>query len=1584
MNGVVESKITSSTLLSSSSIRTSDVSQKYAGMIELSTYKKTRNALFQLFDYVGQTAPSFYGLRTVCSIWRIIQYFGPTFVPRYYEFWGKGTVMNTLANILSVFSHILPGSIRDFTASYMLLAYIVIFLIAYIGLLASSLYFTKNAKLPKIVPAVISVFMATIGYLFQPIAITFAFETIGRMITRSDEFVNPFNIVVVILTFVVLAIYLWMFSTVYSVTITFKPDSLQVTIPSVQVLIIFATLVINGLIGLASELTKYPRLAITGVTAILCFVFISFLFQKGGLVSRNYEKALGASSFAEGILFIVVIVYEIIGIRGSEVIIFIVLGVWLISFFLFHWYFERRALRFINILDMIEDDPENFQLIKSPTQLEGIAVNGFRFAHPVCLSWQLFKLGIERWPQNVDIWLLFAKMTAIYPEETQQLNWISLGMSQNKLKGSLAKHTMQQIGSIIKQRETNLIPELKSKIDKVAKQVQGTKHKVRYIWDLIIQGNIKELEVVISRAYHAIDHCEADFLHLIRQFPNSRFVARSYARFLRDVVADHAGHKVWAQNVSLLQRGISVFPDKAHELGLRAFPLLPKTLDAHVAVQATQGMVTDDTLTQDIDGDDEQAAIDAEVRMSVRESINKLVIPSFRTARIIRVISFFILYFVPVIFLCVYLNVYINSLTYPLNFMFTLSKLRTELLQLVGVGFHFVCERLLVINRPDSGDPPPVTFGTTHNSSKQVLFLAQEIVDQIPNLTSMMDYAQGNANMDLARDFIFGNMIDFKVILDVNADPTIKKISITQVLMEYVVLLRELIQLSDLNDPNNYNDSFPVSTIMNSKYVSIPFNNIQEVTENMSTALELIRAYVDDNYQNIHKISTIAMFVIIFGVILAYIIFVVVIIKEIQRDKMMIYKCLASLPKNIVSKVADSFKVLKKEEDDEMKTSQSHDEEFNKQEENVLKIFATSSDTGNRSATDTIFIIGCTIMLLISYVIVVAFVCQFVDKSAQQLNESAPHIDYIMGSYTYDFSSLIVLIMLGASFKGHNVYRFPHDEMINVINKWQSRGITTYHMSRFGDEETGTKPFYGFSVGLDEQTPLTGCDARFIPMSDHDVYKCWSADLLTSYIQMTIHSYVQTHVKYYESKDPQLKAKANFSLFERNFDDMWHMHQVHLYERYFSPMFSKIIGNVVDLLHKDLSTIIGLSIAMLVVGIISEGLLLNSISTSEQHQKFALRLLLQCPGSAVVSNMHITALLAGNFSEKHIDSTTRDAEFYDVIVQDLPDSVLTLDMDGKILTANSATNRIFGIKPEELIQQSIVNLGDNFKGENPFAFFKEKVVVTEALSFEKSLAYSPPNGNEIHVEISLIVLAENIIVTTRDVTQTVMYNKLISDERQKSDKLLSSILPPRLVARVQAGEKNISFSVQSASIVFMDIVSFTPWCGSLPAATVMKTLNLMFKENDALVAMHSTMTKIKCIGDCYMAAGGIFMDVNQPAQHAKDVVEFGLDAIEALEKINEDINQSLQIRVGVNTGGPIVAGVLGTAKPTFEILGPAINMAQQMEHHGVPMKVHVSRAVYELIYGGSFQVKERGEIQLKNGPAVTYLIDKRERIVDND
>ena len=123
-----------------------------------------------------------------------------------------------------------------------------------------------------------------------------------------------------------------------------------------------------------------------------------------------------------------------------------------------------------------------------------------------------------------------------------------------------------------------------------------------------------------------------------------------------------------------------------------------------------------------------------------------------------------------------------------------------------------------------------------------------------------------------------------------------------------------------------------------------------------------------------------------------------------------------------------------------------------------------------------------------------------------------------------------------------------------------------------------------------------------------------------------------------------------------------------------------------------------------------------------------------------------------------------------------------------------------------------------------------------------------------------------------------------------------------------------------------------------------------------------------------MAAGGVFAESQHPAQHAKEAVQFGIDALNVIMKFNEQFKQNICIRVGIHTGGPIIAGVLGIHKPSFELLGKDVSIAQDMEHTGIPMKVQVSRAVYELVYGTSFEITERGEIMTNHGKMITYLI----------
>jgi len=1537
-----------------SSLGSLDLSTKFMGMIELSPYKMIRNQLFLLFDYIESVTVPRFGLHSFISLWRIIQFLGPALCAGFFSVWGKNTLMSSTMDVTSVLYHIIPVSYRQYIDIYFCFSFSAIFFIVYGFVVISGWNYHKEAKLPKYVPSFLSFFFGSFGYILPPIAAQFISEMIGRMIQNPAQNYNTMNVMAIIVASITILVFIWFFVSIYSISLTFRPDSLMAAVPTSQINIMILTLIITILLGIASYMTLYIRLSLIIISIALYLLSFSLLTKNGGFISLKHERWIKSCSMTGVFSLSLICFHEFMVLRGTELFIVVLSGFFAVSIMINNALMNKRRNNNMMILDRIDENTDGIDSFSSINDFCRVLLDGFSNAHPVCISWTILKAAIEKWTNSTILWVIYAKFLAIYPEETIQLEWISNGMAKNKLKGSLSKHIRFQIVAILRQRETNLIPELKSKLDKISKQTQATKHKVRYIWDLIIQGNIRELESAIQRANDACESCEADFQHLIRQFPNSRFVARAYGRFLRDVVADHAGHRIWAHNVSLLQRGIPVISDQAHSFGLRAFPLLPKVLHKNNPRIQAQPAITDDTLTQDIETDDDQSAIDAELRMNVRNSINKLEISSYSNSRCVRVLILFLLFFVPVVFMCFYIPYFITDISTPLEFMNHISSIRTGIFQTLGVLHHLLMETFGLFNSPQLfAESASIGFGNTSSTRDQLVFLTQGLTTNARTLSEIMSFHADNVYMNQVRSLLFHDSINFTYKTDKSNEEYYSLVSGQSAIMDFIVNIQSLLKASSLTNETLYK-----------KEIHILYHNIDGLSDDLSKALSYAREYINHSEGAVEQIM---IYIIYSASLFIFIINLLVctwINKTISRDKMMIYKCIASLPKNVVSRVADGFKVLKAQEDEELKTSHTHDDELNKQEENMLKIFATSADHSGSKTTDTITIIIDCLFITILHIGCVILLCYYVQTIGRQLRDAAPHVDYIMAAYAYDFASIMMLNLLIGDSDGYHIPGYDFDHLSDFVLQWQAKGIIYYHTMLFGDISLDAVPFSSLDHSLSLDTSIHNCDNIITsPNSTHEVYECWDPDLLATFVQL------ETRAILHMITHTNVSVMGN----DTRLDHLWHIHQKHLYDYYYLPLFTNIVPSVKQMMKNNMNTNIILAVFLFVMGLIVEVSLIIALTESEQRQKFALRLLLHCPGNIVLSNPHISRILSGNFTDRHVDQTTRDAEFYDSLVEGMPDAVITSDINGTIISVNAATHRICGVSNSQLIGSKLSDFGQKFKDSNPFDLFNDRQI-TSTVDFEKKLLFIRPDGGEIFADTILAVLGETIMVSIRDESQTATFNKLIADEKNKSDQLLASILPAKLVSRVQLGEKNISFAVQSATIVFIDIVSFTPWCGSLPANQVMSTLNLLFKEFDQLVANHPTMTKIKCIGDCYMAAGGIFSEVNQPSLHAKDCVEFGLEAIEAIGRINQKIGQNLMIRVGINTGGPIVAGVLGTEKPTFEIIGSAIVMAQQMEHHGVPMNVHISRSVYELIYGGSFDVKERGDVHIKNGSVVTYLI----------
>jgi guanylate cyclase len=207
--------------------------------------------------------------------------------------------------------------------------------------------------------------------------------------------------------------------------------------------------------------------------------------------------------------------------------------------------------------------------------------------------------------------------------------------------------------------------------------------------------------------------------------------------------------------------------------------------------------------------------------------------------------------------------------------------------------------------------------------------------------------------------------------------------------------------------------------------------------------------------------------------------------------------------------------------------------------------------------------------------------------------------------------------------------------------------------------------------------------------------------------------------------------------------------------------------------------------------------------------------------------------------------------------------------------------------------------------------------------------------------------------------------------QRRSDDLLHAILPDEIVPRLKEGAGTIADDIDSASVLFADVVDFTPMSASLSPAQLVELLDEVFSCFDAFVD-ELGLVKIKTVGDAYMAAAGV---PRPRVDHAHAIAELAL-RIRDHEAVNPVDGGRLMFRVGVNSG-PVTAGVIGTRTFSYDLWGDTVNIASRMESSGVPGAIQITAATHELIRD-AFVCEPRGLVQVKGKSMMeTYLLVSR-------
>jgi PAS domain S-box-containing protein len=337
----------------------------------------------------------------------------------------------------------------------------------------------------------------------------------------------------------------------------------------------------------------------------------------------------------------------------------------------------------------------------------------------------------------------------------------------------------------------------------------------------------------------------------------------------------------------------------------------------------------------------------------------------------------------------------------------------------------------------------------------------------------------------------------------------------------------------------------------------------------------------------------------------------------------------------------------------------------------------------------------------------------------------------------------------------------------------------------------------------------------------------------------------------------------------------------------------------------------------------------------------------------------------------------------EAIVRSANDAIVTVDAAGRVLLWNPYAERLFGYSSSEMTGQLLTAIIPERYRERHRDNFQRVAVGGDPHVIGKTVEHTAlhRDGSEFPIELSRAlwdVDGERFFVgIIRDITERKeaeaeirRVNDTLAEANARSEELLLNVLPEAIAAQLKEHAGTIADRYESISILFADIVGFTPMSLELTPEETVDLLNQYFTYFDELVDRLG-VEKIRTIGDNYMAAAGV--PTPRP-DHAAVLAEMAI-AIRDYVKDAPPVNgHRLDFRIGINSG-PVVAGVIGTKKFQYDIWGDAVNTASRMESHGVPGRIQISEATRNLI-GDEFICTPRGEIDIKGkGPMKTWFLE---------
>jgi len=346
----------------------------------------------------------------------------------------------------------------------------------------------------------------------------------------------------------------------------------------------------------------------------------------------------------------------------------------------------------------------------------------------------------------------------------------------------------------------------------------------------------------------------------------------------------------------------------------------------------------------------------------------------------------------------------------------------------------------------------------------------------------------------------------------------------------------------------------------------------------------------------------------------------------------------------------------------------------------------------------------------------------------------------------------------------------------------------------------------------------------------------------------------------------------------------------------------------------------------------------------------------------------------------------RQEEMVRLLLHSTGEGLYGFDLDGNCTFANAACVRMLGFKgDQDLLGRNMHRLVHHTR-PNGEPYPVEECQIYRALQLQTG----------VHVDNELMFCADGTnfpaeywsypmfqdgelvgcVLTFVDITERkrieaelARQHAELEVEKAKSEQLLLNILPESVADELKSGVTIIADDVSEVTVLFADIVNFTPLTTRLSAEELVGLLDRVFSAFDDMAGRYG-LEKIKTIGDAYMVVAGV---PTERTDHAEAAADMALAMIDEFSEHCGENFRDLELRIGMNSG-PVVAGVIGKRKFTYDIWGDTVNVASRMESSGLPSHVQVTERLHDQLRD-QFRLEPRGMVSVKGkGDMQTYFL----------